>query len=311
MLEKNDIAKFWNEGALLARDVLSEGETILLRHKIEGFIATWESQGLAQRTLTGGRLAVDLLSVPVLRNLLLDSRIISVVRSILGTQPVYFGDSTLSYGSASRGWHRDNRVCDRDNFSGLDWKGNYPIIRLGFYLQDHKIHSGGLGVRLGSHLPPDNNPFVHSKILPHYLRSILANHTGKPVNMGSTSGDLVIWSLKTLHSADAVRLKWLPHFRVPPFLENITPNRAKIPHSVRRIACFMTFAASGEHLDRYLSYLHTRDYMLELWKKSVWDEESISMAKEAGLSLVNQKNIALRSSSNSMPVVPRRIEESV
>ena len=69
MLEKNDIAKFWNEGALLARDVLSEGETILLRHKIEGFIATWESQGLAQRTLTGGRLAVDLLSVPVLRNL--------------------------------------------------------------------------------------------------------------------------------------------------------------------------------------------------------------------------------------------------
>ena len=294
ILGQDEVARFWADGALLVRNVMSLEEASSFRNEVESSLSSWISQGLVQSTSTGGVLRTDMLSIPLMRKLLLDPRVISLARDLLGNEPVYFGDSTLSYGCGHRAWHRDNRTSDRGSFHGLDWQGRYPLIRLGLYLQDHKHHSGGLGIRLRSHLPVTTNPLIHSKITPTRLRNFLINHTGKAINIDHSYGDIVIWTLRTLHSAEAVRLKFLPRLRVNPILENIVPHWARLADDGRRMACFMTFAASGEHLDRYLAYLQTRDYMVQIWKNSVWDEQALAMANRAGLSVMSKQVAELK-----------------
>src|ERR1043165_3900363 len=126
----------------------------------------------------------DLLSKEKLHQVLLDDRILEIARTILGTSDIlYFGDSSYQIGTGMRGFHRDN--IDRTDLNGPDWKGEYTLIRLGIYLQDHKNYSGGLKIKVGSHKNPD----------------------GKAIFVGNEVGDVAVWSLKTLHSGNAVRLK--------------------------------------------------------------------------------------------------------
>lgn len=289
MVNQAEIKRFWDEGAILVRDLIPAHEILDFRKQIENSIPAWKEQNVFESTATGGRLKTDLLSNSLLRKLLLDPRIIALAHSLLGAEPVYFGDSTFVYGPTSRGWHRDNRTSDRNVFTGQDWQGNYPLIRFGIYLQDHEKHSGGLGVRLRSHLPSKKNPFINKRILPRSLRNYFAGRTGKATNMASKPGDLVIWTLRTTHSADAIRLRVLPKIRLSPGIENYVPSWARLPHDGTRMACFITFAAASDHLNRYLDYLQTRDYMIDIWSNSSWDEECLILAKESNLNVIRTK----------------------
>ena len=79
----------------------------------------------------------DLLSKEKLHPILLDDRILTIAKTILGSDDlIYFGDSSYQIGTGLRGFHRDN--IDRTDLNGPDWQGEYTLIRLGIYLQNHK-----------------------------------------------------------------------------------------------------------------------------------------------------------------------------
>jgi hypothetical protein len=207
----------------------------------------------------------DLLSKELLYKVMLDDRILKLAREILANdQLVYFGDSSYQIGTGSNGFHRDN--IDRTNLDGPDWKGQYTLVRLGLYMQDHKHYSGGLKVRKGSH----------------------KNASGAAVFVDSEIGDLVIWDLKTQHSGNAVRLKMAPNYSINiAKIERSIPAFLKKDEEQERISLFMTFALKSSHLERYISeYTLKRKDTIEHAKASVYSEEALKMAAQKNVTVI-------------------------
>ena len=91
----------------------------------------------------------DLLSNPLLRDVLLDGRLVGIASQLLGSdQIVYAGDSSFTINSGQHGYHKDN--ADRTDKNAPDWQGRYTILRFGIYLQDHTEHTSGLNLRVRS-----------------------------------------------------------------------------------------------------------------------------------------------------------------
>lgn len=207
----------------------------------------------------------DLLSKELLHDILLDDRILTIAKTILGKEElIYFGDSSYQIGTGLRGFHRDN--IDRTNLDGEDWQGEYTLIRLGIYLQDHKNYSGGLKIKAGSH----------------------KNADGKVVFVDSEVGDVVLWSLKTIHSGNAVRLKLFPNYSINTSgKENLVPQFLKKEEQDERISLFMTFGLKSGHLERYIKeYIHKRKDTLEHARASKFDFSVFEKAKEKKLEIL-------------------------
>jgi hypothetical protein len=250
-----DVKKFQDQGYLHIRNVFGDAEVEEFRRRVFE-VPPWQG---------------DLLSHPHLRNALLNDRVLSVGAQILGDTPVYFGDSGFTVGQQSYGFHKDN--ADRLDGSAPDWQGTYSLIRFGLYLQDHSWHSGGLRIRPGSH---------HAVSCP----------TCRPMSVRTRLGDLVVWNLRTDHAGNATLLRFFPWFYVerrytgnwvPRYLVPIDrPLAIKIPRLLvapdgpERAALFFTMGRGDAHLKRYVTYLKTRAYAIDLWKNSeyapdVWD----------------------------------------
>ncbi|MGQ0829622.1 MAG: phytanoyl-CoA dioxygenase family protein [Bacteroidota bacterium] len=201
----------------------------------------------------------DLLSKEKLYPILLDERILKIARTILGSNDIiYFGDSSYQIGTGLRGFHRDN--IDRTDLNGPDWKGEYTLIRLGIYLQNHKDYSGGLKIKEGSH----------------------KNADGKAVFVGNEIGDVAVWSLKTLHSGNAVRLKFFPDFSINKAgREGMVPAFLKKDQQHERLSLFMTFALKSSHLNRYINeYSLKRNDTLENLRASKYSPDALELAKQ-------------------------------
>lgn len=273
-----DCAKFWRDGYLLIRNVFD-------KHEVEAFRrGIYESENL-----TG-----DLLSNPRLRSIILDERILGIAERILGQTPVYWGEGTAQIKVAPRGWHKDN--VDRENINGPDWKGKYPIIKFAIYPQDHYNHSGGLNIRRGSH----NTALIKG---PPWL-------VGTNAYMDTRIGDVVVWNLRATHSGAGYVLKFPRGLQIEPDLGPRLPysldfigrtsqrllgrgtRLAKLPSFLiakperDRCIIFFTMGAEGPHLERYLAYLKTEKFMVDIWKNSTYD----SSVWEA----VEGKNILVR-----------------
>jgi hypothetical protein len=208
----------------------------------------------------------DLLSKEKLRNILLDDRILEIVRKILGSNDIiYFGDSSYQIGKGMRGFHRDS--IDRTDLTGPDWQGDdYSLLRVGIYLQDHKNYSGGVKMKKGSHKKAE----------------------GEVVFVDSAIGDVGAWSYKTLHSGNAVRLKWFPIFSINRATrEGLVPSFLVKEEQKERIAIFMAFSTKTKHLDRYIKeFSLTRTDMIEHLKASKYDQATLDMAKQKHLEVM-------------------------
>lgn len=256
------------QGYTVIRQLFDPEEVQRLRELALGAVAEAEQQGRlgtepgAEGTTRGRK--GDLLSNPLLRHVLLDPRVLGAVGELLGGEPVYFGDSSFRIGrNGVRVWHRDS--VDKVRWrGGHDWYEPYPLLRCGLYLQDQASHSGGLALR-----PHSNRP---GRVLPALPRLVRAR-----------PGDLVAWDLRTVHSGEAVRLRGLPRLALNPRLQTRLPERLRVPEDGERIVMFMTFAMAGPHLDNYLAYLKTRDYMHQHWSDSQFGPEVWAEAKLAGL----------------------------
>ncbi|MGZ4049027.1 MAG: phytanoyl-CoA dioxygenase family protein [Bacteroidia bacterium] len=201
----------------------------------------------------------DLLSKEKLHPILLDDRILKIAKTILGNEDlIYFGDSSYQIGTGLRGFHRDN--IDRTDLNGPDWKGEYTLIRIGIYLQNHKDYSGGLKIKEGSH----------------------KNRDGKAVFVGNEVGDVAVWSLKTLHSGNAVRLKFFPNFSINKAgREGMVPAFLKKDQQHERISLFMTFALKSNHLERYINeYSLKRNDTLDNLRASKYSSDALELAKK-------------------------------
>jgi hypothetical protein len=251
-----NVPKFWDQGYLIIRDVFSRAE-----------VEEFRRRAFASRQWPG-----DLLSHPHLRQALLDDRILNIAARILGDTPVYYGDSGCNFGQQSFGFHKDN--VDRQNVDAPDWNGRYTQIRFGLYLQDHAWHSGGLRV-----IPKSHNA--------------VSNPGAKPVNVRTRLGDLVVWNLRTDHAGAAMMLRFLPwvYVEIPEWARRklmegsrtpgcrylvplAEPVSMRVPRVLlasegpERAALFFSMGREDAHLERYLTYLKTRAYAIELWKNS-------------------------------------------
>ncbi len=240
---------FLDEGYIVLRNLFSGKEISELRENVYQQVKIDKSES---KTMKIGNTEAfssigDLLSKEKLSYLLCDPRIVDSAQKALGTEDiVYFRDSSYMVGTGFRGWHRDN--VDRVYNNGPDWEGDYTIIRMGLYLQNHKNYSGGLKVKSKSHNQID----------------------GKPIFIDNEPGDLVLWNLKTIHSGNAVRLKLFPNLSLHN-LENHVPKFLKKDQDKERISLFMTFGVNSSHLNRYFD---------EYWLKRESTIEHIKVSQE-------------------------------
>jgi hypothetical protein len=234
-------------------------------------VAARQERGMADVSADGAvRTTGDILSMDELRHVLLDPRLIAVVRALLGGDPAYFGDSNVRIGAGGRlGWqcHRDN--VDKDDLDGPDWRDPYPLIRCGLYLEDHIHHSAGLGVIPSSH---------RGRPAPRSRRQIV----------DAEVGDLVAWDLRILHTGQMTRFRPFPSVAVHPRLGGqLARLGLEVPEACERIAFFLTFGLPSEHLTHYIDYLKTRDYARDAWARSSAPREVWHNATAAGLQMVS------------------------
>lgn len=215
-----------------ARELVSEH---LQRQTAEGVV----HHG-ADRALHG-----DFSALSGLCRFILDERVLRFAREVLGATPTYFRDGSMHIGRGIVGWHKDNRQEDRTKQDGPDWQGRYPLIRIGIYLQDHTEHSGGLSVRVGSHLPVTDEE---------------AYRVGRMVHVDSGVGDIVAWNLRTTHSGNSVRVRGMKKRKLSPKIERMLPDFVKVDAGAERMAMFFTYGAESDHLDRYIAYLGDRGH---------------------------------------------------
>jgi len=259
-------AQLEQQGFVFQPSVFSTDEITAFRKRVHEQYALDEKVGLTfqlPHTSSKARYAKGcLLSKPLLRDILFDTRILNLAKSILETDHlIYFGDSSYQIGTGLRGFHRD--CLDREYKSGKDWESKYTLIRLGLYLQDHSNFSGGLKVKPGTHEKKD----------------------GPSVFINNQPGDLVAWSLKLLHSGNAVKLKFLPSLCIDSQgIENRIPNFLKKEEEHERISLFMTFAAPSEHVERYIEeYEKKRSDTIAHLKASIYDSSTLEWAKSKGV----------------------------
>ena len=195
-----------------------------------------------------------------------DQRLLDIAKVILGQPLVYYGNSTclldLNGGYGGYGYHKDN--ADVSDPKAPDWRSQYTIIRMGIYLQDHRRHSGGLNVRVGSH-------------------NIVDMTSGKNAYLGTSIGDVAVWSFRTSHSARGRLLRMIPSLELEPETAYRLPNFLFRPMDRERIALFISYGLNDEHLNRYINYVKTRKYMIEMWSNSYYSSEVLKLAEENGL----------------------------
>jgi len=234
-----DVEKFERDGYLIFRQAYTPEQVMEWRALVD---ATPPRSG-------------DLLSQDCFAHFVLDPTILHIARKLLDEQPTYFGFSSISRGGSpgTVNWHRDN--ADRLDVEGPDWSGPYSLIRFGIYMQDHKHHSGGLIMRPGSHLSQNfkSSELVYADTMP---------------------GDLAVWNMRILHAGEGWR-----SIADPEKAMDIPEANAADPATLldqppgKRYAMFVSYGRNDAHTQRYIDYLSTRTFMVNIWKQSVPSDE--------------------------------------
>jgi hypothetical protein len=271
------LANYQRDGYILLKKVFSDTE-----------IADFKSRVAKLVEVNKGEVNVrgEVLSEPSLRSILLDDRILDTLKAILGTQLVYFGDSSYRYdaGEGTRGFHKDFYAEQEDPSST-----ECPAVRLGVYMQDHVNHSGGIKVRQGSH----RHVFIGRTSLKrlffkgqHGFLKLASFRLSRSMNVDMESGDLAIWSLRTKHSGHAVRLKMFPKFCIIPLFEKYIPKAWTLPYDGPRSIIFAVFGAPSTCLDNYIKDIAESPGNRGRWEKSDFDNpEIVEECSQKGIKL--------------------------
>ena len=272
-LDELILEKFQSDGYVVVRDVLPKSEIMairdaaeIIRHKSSESGGTLYDDKYPDASFIRG----DLCSFNELAPfdyLVFNKKILDIVKSLIGDELVYFGESSTQNGIAIRGFHKDSRLCDREDASGLDWQGTYPLVRVGIYLHDCDIYSGGVKMIPGSHKIATS----------HFYRG--------GTNVDTKMGDIVIWRLTTTHSGNAKRPKIFKTCSLHPKFEDFMPKSMACHNPLKRIAMFAVYGAKGVHLDRYLDYFSGRQDYQDYLRLAGTSKSLNDLASRAGVGL--------------------------
>ena len=268
MLRDEQIAFYHRLGYLHVPDVLTSSEVTALQTACE-----LEPQG-------------EVLGVPEFMAIPLHERLLAVVRDLLGKQIVYFGESSARYAipavKADRHFHVDARADD------LDYRKDYPLLRVAFYLEDYASYSGGLKVRPGSWKQPPLFTLGPKRFVRYLLRTrnVAALTQRRSVNVPTKPGDLAIWNLRTHHAGYGMRLKVWPSHSFWPQIEKRIPRFLMLPEPTTRRVVFITYGAPSEYLEKYFANRLNRDNMQAHWQHSSFATPELAiLAKQRGVEL--------------------------
>src|SRR5688572_12119451 len=133
------------DGYCVSRGLFSEREALTFRQRALDLARQFNGDDIVDKEIP-----VDLLSDAVFQSLVLDPRILSLARELLGPRLVYFGDSKVTIVRNYWGqFHKDNgRRGPWPRGKGYDpfdpQEGPYNVVRILIYLQDHQMVSGNL-----------------------------------------------------------------------------------------------------------------------------------------------------------------------
>lgn len=202
----------------------------------------------------------------------------SIFKHLLKSEKIfYYGDSQFHRGAGPDGLHKDN--VSRQNSLHSDWDGDYGVLRCAFYCEDHFDFSGGLKVRLKSHLL-ENTVDLDDKTKISCAR-------GKLVDVRSRFGDLVIWNMRLTHAGNFRLLKFYKNLALHPKY-----HRKKIekfiftPYERQRIGLFFAVAKQSIDFENYLNSLFYKNSCSSYRKI----DQSKSILNSAGFDFLASKD---------------------
>lgn len=235
---------------------------------------------------------IEVLEINVIKKIILQEDIIKTLKEALNTNIItYFSDSSVvnhkDMFSASNGFHEDAR---NDNH---DFSQEYPILRMGIYLQDIDHYSGGLKLKPKSHKYFCFTLRSFKTKLKSLIREIFIkknknfkiNYRFRSIQPKLKFGDIVLWNMRTHHSGTSVRYKFNENISLPPLVDNILPNFLKIQpeYKENRMAIFIAFGNDKINSENFSKYLKRRRDQ----KKSYLNKEKfISDLKTFGIRFI-------------------------
>jgi hypothetical protein len=272
LFQRGRPGNFERQGFTVVRGAFLRSEVMSMRAQIQTATDAARSAGAVfDAAVREASPKGDLLAWPGLEQVVFDDRILGAVREVVGRRElVYFGDSTIQVGEGARGFHKDN--TNRTDATHPDWLSPYTLVRVGLYLQDHDWQSGGLKVRCGSH-------------------QYASNELGRIHDVRVRGGDITIWSLRTTHSGNAIKLRFLPRwFSISPRIEAHVPRILQRPPAATRMAIFITYGVEDDHLKRYLEKAQDPNgpagYLHEMWLHAGRSERALEYAQRKGVKLL-------------------------
>lgn len=239
----------------------------------------------------------DSMCRPEFLNIMFSSRVVNVIKDILGEEVIYPGlsltrtdDFPKPFGS--RFFHTD--TVDDD----YDFAIDYPIINTGIYLQDYVNYSGMLKIVPGSHMRPCITSRTVTEAVKNIIKELLkGNMSGvlgvfnlhRSVNIPNRPGDMIIWNVRTHHSGHGIRLKLLRNWSLPPVFENWVPTFLKLPDNPERNVILSIFAAPSKYLENYISKQIRKDYRREHYSHNACLDSLVKqeLAKKMGITIRN------------------------
>jgi hypothetical protein len=255
---------------------------------IKGFFSQPEMVELERRMkefkrATGGEVT-DLYSCPSLCHVMLNERVLEIARALMGEGLVYYRETAIAYEEQPgrltkkplRELHCDATGTSESLFNA--WNGDvneiYPAYRFAVYFRNYRNFSGGLKVGVGTHKHRYQRYSQYSNAhgvqsLPFVKQIVGDAIVEMPIppfelyNVCSEPGDLVIFNLRTFHSAGAMRFKKRPALAVLPLVEESVltdqPELASPTPEGCRNAIFFDYGAKSEAIDYYIKWraIHT------------------------------------------------------
>jgi hypothetical protein len=251
----------------------------------------------------------ELMTCPSLRWAVVEPRVLAIARTLMPGPLYYYGESHVNYeteiGPRTKSPFAKMHFDARGTPNSLDafWSSPTDQIfrgyRFGVYLQNYKQWSGGLLVIAGSHRGALSEYGgggatieLDFKLLVIDSQSFTVGWPKKDVHIVPTEpGDLVIWNLRTMHSAGARRLAERPDLAMLPAFEKQIyekfPNIFR-PQPGPRNAFFFDYGTPTEEVDLYIkhrSFKLTPERLEQVadWRYDDDAVESIFKAKDIGI----------------------------
>ncbi len=206
----------------------------------------------------------DILAIEEINHIFLNDKFLNLISNLFGENVYYFGASTMRYHQNDV----DEFHIDARKDIKLSYQDEYPIYRLGIYLQNHDNWSGGLKLREKSHRKICVRLSSFRKIK-ETIKKFFKNKKnildilfqGKIKNIRSKQNDIIIWNMRTHHSGRFKLLNFFPNLSLHPLLEKYLPNFLFKNYEKDRYASFIAFGRNEEdYLDNFIADYRSQRY---------------------------------------------------